>query len=379
MNPIIANDLREIVAVDYINWERFRNKTVLITGANGMLPSYMVETLLYLNRTRAYNIKVLALVRNLSKGKACFPDYGETDGLYFIEQDVSTPLQYEGDIHFIVHAASQAAPSFYGKDPVGTIAANVLGTKNMLDLALEKKSESVLYFSSGGVYGDHSGDTEDVTESTMCTVNPSEVKSCYPISKMMGENLCVGYGHQFGLRTTMVRIVHTIGPHIQLNDGRAFADFTKAILENKDIVLKSDGIATHPFLYITDATFAFFKVMLDGEMSEAYNMGADFSNEISMRNLAQMLVDSYPEKGLKVIFDIDDNDLTYAKMRSPQQQIRYSYAKLKALGWKQSVNVKDAFLRTIDAKMLELNTLMGEGKYCITRKLFSLSERRFAA
>lgn len=355
MNPIIENDLREIVAVDYIDWERFRNRTVLITGANGMLPSYMVETLLYLNRTRAYNIKVLALVRNLSKGQTCFPDYDETEGLHFIEQDVCGPIQYEGNIHFIVHAASQAAPSFYGKDPVGTIAANVIGTKNMLDLALLKNTESFLYFSSGGVYGDHSGDVEDVTEATMCTVNPSEVKSCYPISKMMGENLCVGYGHQYGLRTTMVRIVHTLGPHIQLNDGRAFADFTKAILENKDIVLKSDGTATRPFLYITDATCAFFKVMLDGDISEAYNMGADVSNEISMRDLAQMLVDSYPEKGLKVVFDIDEKDLTYAKMRSPQQQIRYSYAKLKALGWKQSVNVKDAFIRTIDSKIIDID------------------------
>lgn len=354
MNPIIENDLREIVAVNYIDWERFRNKTVLITGANGMLPSYMVETLLFLNRSCAYNIKVLALVRNLSKGKECFQEYDQTDGLYFIEQDVCSSLRYVGDIHFIVHAASQAAPSFYGKDPVGTIAANVIGTKNMLDLALSKNTESFLYFSSGGVYGDHSGDAEDVTESTMCTVDPSEVKSCYPISKMMGENLCIAYGHQYGLRTTMVRIVHTLGPHIQLNDGRAFADFTKAILENKDIVLKSDGSATRPFLYITDATCAFFKVLLDGEMSEAYNLGADASNEMSMRDLAQMLVESYPEKALKVVFDIDEKDLTYSKMRSPQQQIRYSYAKLKALGWKQRVNVKEAFLRTIDSKIFDI-------------------------
>ena len=355
MNPIIENDLREIVAVDYINWERFRNKTVLITGANGMLPSYMVETLLHLNRTRAYNVKVLALVRNLSKGKACFSEYDETDGLHFIEQDVCTPMQYGDDIHFIVHAASQAAPSFYGKDPIGTITANVMGTKNMLDLALTKKTESFLYFSSGAVNGDHSNDTEAITETSYAPIDPIQVKNCYPISKMMGENLCISYGHQFGVRATIVRIVHTLGPHIQLNDGRAFSDFTKAIVEGKDIVLKSDGTATRPFLYITDATCAFFKILLDGESSNVYNVGADLGNEISMRDLAQILVNSYPEKNLKVVFEIDEDDLTYSKMKSPQTQSRFNYDKLKKLGWAQCVSVKEAFCRTIDSKVIEQN------------------------
>ena len=352
MNQIIEKDLNEIISVRYIDWTKLYGKTVLITGANGMLPSYMVETIVYLNRVYRAHIRILALVRNITKAHKCFPDYSENDGLLLFEQDVCVPFNYSGPIHYIIHAASQAAPLFYGKDPVGTISANVVGTKNMLEVAREKNIEKFLYFSSGAVYGDHSNDKTFISEASYNAINTLEVKSCYPISKQMGENLCIAYGHQYGVKTSIVRIVHTLGPHIQLNDGRAFSDFTKAIVENHDIVLKSDGSATRPFLYITDATCAFFKILLDGGLGQAYNVGADLNNEISMRDLAQMLVSMYPEKKLKVIFDIDEKDMTYSKMRSPQQQARFDYSLLKSLGWEQTISVKEAFRRTINSILL---------------------------
>ena len=126
MNKIIEEDIRKIIESHLINWEKFQNKTVLVSGANGMLPSYMVYALLFLNRLKSYNIHVIALVRNKEKGEKAFKDFSNKDGLDFIIQDVSDKINYDGHIDFIIHAASQAAPSYYGKDPVGRLMSQAL-------------------------------------------------------------------------------------------------------------------------------------------------------------------------------------------------------------------------------------------------------------
>lgn len=349
MNTIINQDLEFITHSDLIDWEKFINKVVLVSGANGMLPSYMVETLLYLNEKRDYHISVIALVRNIEKAKKVFAEYEGNPNLDYLVQDVTKPVHYDGEVHFIIHAASQAAPSYYGVDPVGTFTANTLGTLNLLELAREKKVEGFLYFSTGAIYGNIEGKKVLLDEKMAGNVNTLEVRNCYAESKRAGENACVCYNYQYQVPTKIVRVFHTFGPGINLNDGRVFSDFCKNIINNENIVLKSDGYAKRCFLYVADAVIAYFKILLDGEPATAYNVGGDEAHEISIRDLSQMLVDMYPEKKLKVVFDISENDLTYAKMRTPQKQILPKLDKISEMGWCIETNVKDCFMRTIDA------------------------------
>lgn len=349
MNPIIQEDIEKIISFKAVDWEAFRDKTVLISGANGMLPSYMVETLLFLNVQQHYNIKVVALVRNMEKARKCFCDYTDDSSLEFIVQDVAKPVHYDGDIHYIIHAASQAAPSYYGVDPVGTFKANTLGTINMLELAKDKHVQGFLYYSTGAVYGNLPGEKILLNEDNPGAVNTLDVRNCYGESKRAGENACVCYHYQYGIPTKIVRIFHTFGPRVNLNDGRVFSDFCKNILNNEDIVLKSDGLAKRSFCYVADAVQAYFLILLNGESATAYNVGGDEDHEISIRNLSEMLVGLYPDKELKVIFDINENDLTYTKMRTPQKQILPNLSRIRSLGWNLSTSVKDSFKRTIDS------------------------------
>lgn len=349
MNSIIREDLHQITSSPIVDWEAFRGSAVLISGANGMLPSYMVETLLYLNDQYNYGIKVIALVRNLEKAKKAFTDCPAPNTLEFLVQDVSAEIKFEGPIDYIIHAASQAAPSYYGVDPVGTFKANTLGTINMLELAKEKRVKDFLYFSTGAVYGDVGNESSFLVEDKQGCVNTLEVRNCYAESKRAGENACVCYHHQYGVPTKIARIFHTFGPKVNLNDGRVFSDFCKNILNNQNIVLKSDGSAKRPFCYVADAVIAYFKVLLDGEAATAYNVGGDQEHEISVKDLSEMLVNLYPEKKLKVVYDINLDDLTYAKMRTPQQQIIADLSRIHNLGWVQHYSVRDCFDRTIRA------------------------------
>lgn len=352
MNPIIRQDLEHIISFKAVDWKTFQGKTVLITGANGMLPSYMVETLLYLNKKYDYHVKVVALVRNIEKAHKCFSEHTNNPALVFLVQDVAEPIIYNGDIHFIIHAASQAAPSYYGVDPVGTFKANTLGTINMLEFAIEKKVEGFLYFSTGSVYGTVLGEKVLLQEDNQGLTNTLDVRSCYAESKRAGENACVCYCYQYGVPAKMVRIFHTFGPKVNLNDGRVFSDFCKNILNNENIILKSDGSAKRSFCYVADAIQAYFLVLLNGEPATAYNVGGDEDHEISIRDLSEMLVGLYPEKQLKVVLDINENDLTYTKMRTPQKQILPNLSRIRSLGWDLSTSIKDSFKRTIDSLLI---------------------------
>ena len=326
-----------------IDWNRFANKTILITGANGFLPAYMVETLLLLNNDilKYSPCKVIALVRNEKHTKERFSNYLSDENLKIIVQDVANQININEKIDYIIHAASPASPKYYNIDPVGVIMPNVLGTKNTLELARKNNIEGYLYFSSGEVYG-QLNDGEVINEDKYGYLDPTTVRACYGESKRMGENLCVSYGHQYNIPVKIVRPFHTYGPGMKLDDGRVFADFVKNIVNNEDIEMKSDGSATRAFCYLADATVGFFKILLEGKNNNAYNL-ANSNGVISIKDLATELVNMFPEKGLKAIFAEQNKDY----LQSPVKGNSVDTSKLESLDWKATTTIRDGFKKTI--------------------------------
>jgi nucleoside-diphosphate-sugar epimerase len=347
MNTIVQEDIQGIIISECVDWSQFSNKTVLITGATGMLPSYMVFTLLELNRCRHLNIHVIALARNQEKVERMFKDYLEDDCLSIIVQDVSQPFTYSEHCDFVIHAASQASPKFYGTDPVGTLNANVLGTHYLLEFSIKHQVESFLFFSTGGVYGVVPESEIPMKESVCGYLDCRAVRNCYFESKRMGENMCVSYAAQYGLNAKSVRVFHTYGPTMNVHDGRAFSDFCKAVSEGRDIVLHSEGLARRTFCYITDAVKAYFIVLLQGQKGTSYNVG-NSKEELSIIELATMLTRLYPEQHLRVVKEIDVTSMTYGKMKSPVQRTVPDTTLVESLGWTPGVSASEGFKRTID-------------------------------
>jgi UDP-glucuronate decarboxylase len=343
-NLVVEEDLQEIINAD-LPWADFEDKTVLISGANGLLPAYMVETLLYLNEKRkAHPTKVIALVRNREKAQARFAAYQHRDDLQLIVQDVCVPLAIHERIDCVIHAASQASPKFFGQDPVGTLSANVLGTYNLLNLAKDKQVKGFLFFSSSEVYGQVDSSQIPIKEDFYGYVDPTDVRSCYAESKRMGETMCVAWAHQYNVPAKTVRPFHTYGPGMRLDDGRVFADFVADIVNNRDIVMKSDGSTVRSFCYLADATLGFFTILLKGEIGQAYNIGND-QGEISILDLANLLVASFPEKGLKVVKQ--DFAFSSGYLKSPISRNCPDISRAHALGWQPQTSVKDGFERTV--------------------------------
>ena len=342
-NKIILEDLK-LITDEAIDWGRFTGKTILVSGANGFLPAYMVETLLYLiNKNSIHDTKILALVRNIEKAKARFADYLDNKHLHFIVQDVCDPIDIKDKVDFIIHAASQASPKYYGIDPVGTLSANTIGTMNLLKLAQRNSIESFLYFSSAEVYGTPDEAKIPTSELDYGYLDPTDVRSCYAESKRMGENICVSWLHQFGIPVKIVRPFHTYGPGMALDDGRVYADFISDVVNNRNIVMKSEGLAMRSFCYIADATIAFFRVLLNGKEGEAYNVGNP-DCEISIVNLAHKLLALFPEKELEVL-KISKQDQVY--LNSTVMRSCPDISRINGLGWSPGTDINDGFYKTI--------------------------------
>lgn len=341
-NSIVTDDLKYI-ADQGLPWELLKDKTVLISGASGFLPAYMAETFLYLNETRQLNIKVIGLVRNLENARKRFLHHKDNKKLQLVFQDVCDPFKINEDVNYIIHAASNATPRVFKTDPVGTISPNVIGTANLLKLAVEKKVEKFMFFSTSGVYGFVDQSCYPLKEDCFGSLNPTELASCYLESKRMGENMCIAWMHQYGVPIVIVRPAITYGPGVKLDDGRSFADFISNVVNYQDIVLFSEGKVIRNFCYIADATLGFFIVLLKGQVGEAYNVATD--HEISIADLAKKLAeDVFPERKLKVIMKVDSSK-KYLRMDFLRTTV--DITKLKALGWKLSFNINEGFRRTV--------------------------------
>lgn len=347
-NKIILEDLENIVNAQ-IDWQKFNGKTVLVSGANGFLPAYMVESLLFLlDKKIITGLTILALVRNLTKAKARFKNYLNRKELLFINQDVCNFFEIPHKIDFIIHAASQASPKYFGTDPVGTLKANIVGTINLLNIARINNVDSFLFFSTSEVYGLMSEDKIPTRENEYGYLDPTNVRSCYAESKRMGEAICVSYLHQYGIPVKIIRPFHTYGPGMALDDGRVHADFISDIVNNRDINMKSDGSAIRSFCYLADATRGFFKVFLDGGVGEAYNIG-NRNNEISIINLANLLVNMFPKKKLRVIKQKAPEGYLQSKIIRNSPDI----TKANAIGWFPEISLEDGLFRTIKSYINE--------------------------
>ncbi len=338
-NIIISEDIETILS--NISHEKCKEKTFLISGATGAIARYLVYTLLELNKKIPdTNCKVIALCRNENKARLIFEEYLDDKALAFLFQDVEKEVEINSSIDYIIHAASNSASRLFHSNPVETITANIIGSNNLLKLAVKKEIKGFVFFSSGAVYGDDSNAEHDVKEDEFFPISPLESENCYGLSKKMTENLCISYGSEYGVPVKIMRIAHTYGPGMDLNDGHVYSDFVKAIIEHKDIIIKGDCSSKRPFCYVTDAIIAFFIILFKGKEQEAYNM-ANNNEFISIKELADCLVkEIFPNNNSSVIVNKKSNDCT-------REEKSIDVSKLIKLGWYPRITVKEGFKRTV--------------------------------
>ena len=341
INRIIDEDAQQIIDENNGLTELY-NSSVMITGASGMIGSYFVYTLMKLNEDYDAHIKIMPLVRNLNKLNE---EVLSKDYVCPIVQDVTEKIDYEGDVDYIIHAASPASPKIMKEKPVETNFANTLGSAQTLMFAKEHNAKKYLFISSREIYGAPLENQEYFTEDSFGIIDQLIPRNAYAEGKKAAENMCVGFKKEYGLDAKIVRLAHTYGPGMSVDDGRVQADFLKNLLNEEDIVLNSDGSSIRTYTYISDAISAMFKIILKSK-DMVYNV-SDERNEVSIRELAETMVKILPEKELKLVFNIEDEDKDagYAPFKFgllSSEKIR------NEMNWNAKYSVFEGFKRTLE-------------------------------
>mgnify|MGYP003010059658 FL=1 len=336
-NALYVEDLDNCIN-NTISFGILRNSKILITGATGLIGSFLVDVLHRANETHNINIKIYALGRNKKRFYQRFPYFLGSDDVIFIEHDVIDTLDIgDSDIDYCIHAASNAYPAVMYNDPVGTIMANVQGTYNLLDCLTRHNGKRFVFISSGEVYGTVIS-TKEFHENVSGIVDLLNVRSCYPLSKRVAENLCVGYSTQYNLETVIVRPCHTYGPNNTQVDNRANVQFINNAAAKKNITLKSNGLQLRSYSYIADTCSGLLTVMINGNNKEAYNL-SNSNSIITIRGFAEIVAQ---QAGVELHFASDDTQ------PSPFDNAVLNNDKLKGLGWNAIYDINTGIEHTLN-------------------------------
>lgn len=323
-------------------WGKLTGKGILVSGATGLIGSFLVDVLMELSRG-GIDCSVYALARDERRARERFSRWKNDEHLRIVPFDVNEPLRSDaiGDVGYVCHLASNTHPMQYSTDPIGTITTNVLGLRNMLEFAYESNAERVVFASSNEVYGENHGDVELFDEDYCGYINSNTLRAGYPESKRCGEALCQAYRTQKGLDIVIPRLTRSYGPTMLMADSKALSQFIKKAVSGEDIVLKSAGNQYYSYTYVADAVSGLLTVMLLGNDGEAYNV-ADEKSDVKLCDLAEMVASC---SGRKVVHEAPDE--TEAKGYSLATKARLSSKKLQTLGWRARYDIRSGISRTV--------------------------------
>ncbi|MFI3227535.1 MAG: NAD(P)-dependent oxidoreductase [Clostridia bacterium] len=346
-NELFASDLKDVVNDRNIDFKLLENKTILITGATGLIAYTLINSLIFSEK----NIIILALVRDMDKAKKMYADV-LSDDLNFIVGDVCDPIKYDETVDYIIHGASVTSSQAFVEQPIETIFTAINGTKNILDFAVEKDVKSFIYLSSMEVYGTPNND-DKISENHSTDINTMDIRASYPESKRMCESICNSYYHQKNVPTKVLRLTQTFGAGVAYADSRVFAEFARCAIEEKDITLKTKGDTKRSYLYTSDCARAILIALLKGQNGQAYNV-ANEETYCSIYEMASLVAEKCTNNKISVNFEIaeDISKLGYANTL----HMNLDTQKIRSLGWESSTNLEQMFTNLCEIMKENNNT-----------------------
>lgn len=345
MDGILEKDIAQLISHKKC-FEPFEGASVLVAGATGLIGSILIKSLLKYAQENQKKIKVYAVCRSKEKFESVFKGF-LCDNLIPLFSDIISLDVSELELDYVIHGASITDSKTFVENPVETIATALDGTRNLLRQCAGKKIKGVVFLSSLEVYGSFPGSDEvkNVTEKDGGYIDTLSVRSSYSEGKRMAECLCASYAAEYNMPVKVVRLCQTFGAGVSYSDNRVFAQFARAVIEHKDIILKTKGETVRNYCYTTDAVSGILIVLSKGNAGEAYNI-ANMQTTISIADMASLFCHLFPESGSKVVFDIavDAEKLGY----NPVLKLQLDSSKLAALGWNAEVGFEDMCRRLVE-------------------------------
>lgn len=334
---VYLQEISEGVKILQESLPNFYDKTILVTGATGVIGREFVDIILENNRTYHRNNKVLIVGRDKKKSANIFNRYSADDGLDIYNYDELDQIM--GNVDYVVHLASVTSSKMFIEQPVQVLEESYLLTKKMLDFALLHNSR-FMYVSSVEVYGKPNAGQNSFSEDMHGKLLTSEVRNSYPEAKRFCEMLTTSYSSQYGLDAVVVRPVKVFSILINDNDKRVFADFARKVKCKQDIVLKTDGKQEFSYCYGLDVALGIMFALLKGKCGQVYNVG----NEMCQASIYGIATEYARQGDVNVVFDIEDETKTgYVKVG----HCIVDSKKLYSLGFNPQISISSGISRII--------------------------------
>jgi len=336
-DSILQEDLEYLS--EHFDFSSFYRSSILITGATGLIGSQLVKLFLCLNRKNNAEIKIYAYIRDNNKAKIIYS--AVYDRIIFIIGDIKISPQIDSPFDYIIHCASETASRTFIEKPVETIDTAYTGTRTMLELALSKNVKGFVYLSSMEVFG--ITDSRELKENDYGYIDILNLRSSYSESKRMCECLCAGYAAEYNVPVKIARLVQVVGTGIDYNDTRVPAHFARSVMENRDIILKTEGKTRRPIIYTRDAISGICTVLLKGNSGEAYSV----ANKVTIATIletAEMITKNITNNNIKVI---PGKDIPTEYV--PNINLNLNLDRINSLGWKAEVGLEEAYRRMIES------------------------------
>ena len=307
--------------------EIIQMKKVLVTGGAGFVGSFLCDRLIDEGH------EVIAIDNFFTGNKANLRQLQNNPNFELMRHDIVEPVLLEVD--WIFNLACPASPVHYQYNPIKTAKTNVIGTLNMLGLAMRVNAR-ILQASTSEVYGNPQ--VHPQPEGYFGHVNPIGLRSCYDEGKRVAETLTMDYHRQNQVDAKIVRIFNTYGPRMHPEDGRVVSNFIVAALKGEPVTIHGDGMQSRSFCYVTELVDALYRMMETDNYIGPVNTGNP--DEFTMIELAEKVLEmtNSSSKLVKVQARPDDPehrrpDITLAKKR---------------LGWEPKIKLEEGLKSTID-------------------------------
>jgi dTDP-glucose 4,6-dehydratase len=299
---------------------------VVITGAAGFIGSHLSEALLDRGAT-------VVGIDNLLTGDLANIAHLRDRDFQFIRHDVTTYIDVDGPVDYVLHWASPASPIDYLELPIPTLKVGALGTHKALGLAKAKKA-TFLLASTSEVYGDPLQHPQQ--ESYWGNVNPIGPRGVYDEAKRFAEAMTVAYRRYHGVDTKIVRIFNTYGPRMRIRDGRAVPAFMSQALRNEDVTVFGDGRQTRSFCYVSDLVDGILRLM-EAPVNDPVNIGNP--QEMTIEQIARLIIEMTGSTSRIVYRPLPEDD---PKVRQPDITRARTL-----LGWEPKVPLREGLEKTI--------------------------------
>lgn len=322
-----------------IDINMFDGKTVMVTGATGLIGKSVATAI----SKYAKNVFLILPVRNKNKLSSYLTEQVRQDKALVIESNI---VNFDGNCpksDYIIHCASITDSGMMVSNPIDVIKSNIYGTINVLEYAVKSEVKSVVYLSSMEAYGITIEETV-LSEDKMQYLNPLKIRSCYPESKRMAENICIAYYSQLGLPIKIIRLAQTFGKGVVQTDKRVFAEFARCAINQKDIVLLTDGTSARMYLETDDAVTAILAVLLNGQDGTAYN-AANKNTYCSIAQMASLVAKNFGFGKIGVRIEIPDGG---ARQFPPSHKFFLDTSRIEQIGWKPYVDLIGMYNEMID-------------------------------